>query len=557
MRKGAVIAAIIAMLVMLGGIFFGLHRNKENEAQSDLVKFSMAFQNAHYFGGDEEVEQSIAGERIGTSATYCLDPDASKEQMKNGANYKAPVFEDRENDDYTSVIVLNHKGKYVRVYFCDISNYEEENLTDFSCVTDIFRLDQKQVEKVTVNDGREISEREQMDALLAALLKPYPYAEYYGDDYSDLTFAFKITVTFEGGDSFCFYIDRQTQLLNAYDACFQLTGQECGFFEEIAGFETAETTTTAPEEHTSEESVSTVETDTEETEPAETNCDGNPVWTFLDDSLGENWNRMLSGYSFAFDNWTMEGAEEREGFWFKHGLSPVVTNWSVYLYEEPSLEAERILVPVHIPLYAQATDRNAWIYFDDMTGGYSGWMHLLKEPNVMYRTETEKGLIQLDQAFDFCGSVMPGVIYGDLEPNNPILPADSDENYKMFEFSSTQELAEFIESYKTSMADSSLIADMEKFCEAWENDNLDIYTAKLFLMVYTAKHDVSAGTRTITLWRDPDQKQDMLRLNVYYEAGARAQDYVGYAFNNISAASENYENLALQLIEYDKEGPVE
>lgn len=237
MKKKTVIAVILAVAVVFGGTLFVLYWNKENNTQSDLIKFAMVFQNAHYFGGDEEVEQSIAGEQIGTSTTYWMDPDASDKQKKNGANYKAPVFQDRENDDYTSVIVLNHKGKYVRVYFCNMDNYEEENITDFSSVTDIFQLGQKQAEKIIVNDKREILEREKIDDLLEALLVPYPYVNHYGDDYSHFTFAFKITVIFEGGDEFCFYIDTDTHLLNAYYAEFQLTDEEYRFFEELAGVE--------------------------------------------------------------------------------------------------------------------------------------------------------------------------------------------------------------------------------------------------------------------------------------------------------------------------------
>lgn len=235
MKKRIVIAVILAVAVVSGGTLFILHWNKESNTQSDLVKFAMIFQNAHYFGGNEEVEKSIAGEQIGTSMAYWIDPDASDEQKKDGANYIAPVFEDRENDDYTSVIVLNHKGKYIRTYFDSMDSYKDETITDFSSVTDIFQLDQKQAEKVIVNDEREIIDKEKTDDLLKALLVPYPYVNHYGDDYSHFTFAFKVTVIFEGGDEFCFYIDTDTHLLNAYYAEFQLTDEEYRFFEERTG----------------------------------------------------------------------------------------------------------------------------------------------------------------------------------------------------------------------------------------------------------------------------------------------------------------------------------
>lgn len=235
--KKRIVIAIIIVAAMLGTILFILYRNKGNHEQSDLVMFSMIFQNAHYLGNDEEVERSIAGEQIGTSTTYWLDPDASEEQKKNGANYKAPVFADKENDDYTSVVVLNHKGKYIRAHFCCMDSYKDETVTDFSSVTDIFQLDQKQAEKIIVNDKTEICEREKTDDLLKALLVPYPYADYYDDDYSSLTFAFKITVIFQGGDEFCFYVDTNTHRLNAYCMDFQLTDEECRFFEELAGIE--------------------------------------------------------------------------------------------------------------------------------------------------------------------------------------------------------------------------------------------------------------------------------------------------------------------------------
>lgn len=234
MKKRVVIAFVIAA-AMLGMIFFVLYRNNENSEQTDFVKFAMVFQNAHYLGKDEEVKESVAGEQIGTSTTYWMDPDASEKQKENGANYKAPVFADRENSDYTSVIVLNHKGKYIRAHFICMDNYEDETVTDFSSITDIFQLDQKQAEKIIVNDEREILDREIIDALLKALLVPYPYADYYGDDYSNFTFAFKITVIFQGGDEFYFYIDTNAHRLNAYYMDFQLKLEECRLFEELAG----------------------------------------------------------------------------------------------------------------------------------------------------------------------------------------------------------------------------------------------------------------------------------------------------------------------------------
>ena len=77
MKKRVVIAFVIAA-AMLGMIFFVLYRNKENSEQTEFVKFAMVFQSAHYLGNDEEVKESVAGEQIGTSTTYWMDPDASE-----------------------------------------------------------------------------------------------------------------------------------------------------------------------------------------------------------------------------------------------------------------------------------------------------------------------------------------------------------------------------------------------------------------------------------------------------------------------------------------------
>ena len=52
---------------------------------------------------------------------------------------------------------------------------------------------------------------------------------------SNFTFAFKITVIFQGGDEFYFYFDTNTHRLNAYYMDFQLTHEECRLFEKLAG----------------------------------------------------------------------------------------------------------------------------------------------------------------------------------------------------------------------------------------------------------------------------------------------------------------------------------
>lgn len=330
----------------------------------------------------------------------------------------------------------------------------------------------------------------------------------------------------------------------------------------ISGEETAQENT-ASEEASIEEPVSSSEetaasqeivSTSSETRAEETNCDGMPVWSFNDDSLGEDWNGMLSGYSFTFENWTEDGAEYRDGFWYKHCEYPLVTAWDIEFYSEPSLEAETVQIPCHAVLYAEATDKNEWIYFSDSEETYSGWLHLMKEPNVMYRIEAKKGMIQLDQLFNYYETECFSIYQGKLEENNPILPEDSEEKFKILAFKNTEELSVFIQMYEPEMKDSPFLADLKKFLENWENGNLGEGTAQAVLLLYSSGYEVLDGEKTTMLWKDPDQTQDVIRLKVFYQNPIKTQKQVYYELWSAGTISKEFYDLTFQLIEYDENG---
>lgn len=317
---------------------------------------------------------------------------------------------------------------------------------------------------------------------------------------------------------------------------------------------TEESTFLSEETASSQEMVSTSSETSDEETMAETNCDGYPVWSFNDESLDESWNSMLSGYTFVFENWTRDGAELRESMSYKHCEYPVVTAWDVELFLAPSLEAETIRVPRHTVLYAEATDGNEWIYFADSDGAYSGWLHLIKEPNVMYRVKTVQGLLQLDQLFNGYETECAGTHQGVLKDGNAILPANSEEEFKIFVFKSAEELSAFIQEHEGELNGEAFLAELREYCTAWENDELEIKTAQTILLLYTSEYEKTSGTKTTTLWKDPDQTQDVIRLRIFYKKPIKTKRSVFYEFWEAGSEPMEFNNLTFQLIEYDQDG---
>jgi hypothetical protein len=223
--------------------------------------------------------------------------------------------------------------------------------------------------------------------------------------------------------------------------------------------------------------------------------------------------------------------------------------WSVDLYAEPSLDAGIVRVPVGVFVFPEATDGNEWIYFNDPDGIYSGWMHLIKEPNVMYRVEAAKGMIQLDQIFNEEYDALP-VKYGVFDGDAGALPNDSMEQAGIYMFKDEDALGAFIEACEKAEVDETFINTLKDFMESWKvMPNHEDAMLAFYNTEYT-----NVRYQWGTLWENTEEGVDQLILRNYYQEPEKTTNHTAYVICQLASNMSPLNRHVLRLIEYDGQG---
>ncbi len=72
--------------------------------------------------------------------------------------------------------------------------------------------------------------------------------------------------------------------------------------------------------------------------------------------------------------WVLDGAEEKDGIWYKKYWREFIAREAITLYAERSMDSEKTVIEVFTPMYAVATDRENWIYMESKDGTVCGWL---------------------------------------------------------------------------------------------------------------------------------------------------------------------------------------
>ncbi|GEM_PF-6706703 len=209
----AVLAIIIAVLLL----------NDKEEEPPELFMVSMDFKNGHYWGGTEEVAADRVGELLGSSDFYYVSPDEDRRTVKSGVGYDAPVYMDKTCTDRTTVIVMNHRGKFVRLDF--VSAVFRGRNGDFSQLADIFNLDCGHTVMILVDGQYRITERAVIEPVVKALLAGNAYNSKVNDLSKMSPPSPELRFVLESGMVFKCRINMDLRWLSAYSAGFDMSDE--------------------------------------------------------------------------------------------------------------------------------------------------------------------------------------------------------------------------------------------------------------------------------------------------------------------------------------------
>lgn len=143
------------------------------------------------------------------------------------------------------------------------------------------------------------------------------------------------------------------------------------------------------EEPTTEEAT-TEQPTPEETEPLEipTTYQGE---TIVDQgNVGDHmYELLLPNGAFTFAGWLTEGAEPKDGFYYRDYEYPLVNSCTYTLYTDASLEADSFEVKPLTVMYAKATDRLHWVYMESSDASMKGWLSITLDEYQYYITPVE------------------------------------------------------------------------------------------------------------------------------------------------------------------------
>ncbi len=145
--------------------------------------------------------------------------------------------------------------------------------------------------------------------------------------------------------------------------------------------EEATTEEETTEEATTEETTEKATTEEETTELDESTPEESETWKDLGDGLYD------TGRTYVYDklmfpketwyilrHWTLDGAEEKDGAWYKPYWKLCVPREAITLYCERSMDSEKVSIEALTQLRAVATDRENWIYLETLDQSMGGWL---------------------------------------------------------------------------------------------------------------------------------------------------------------------------------------
>lgn len=234
MSKTKFTALILLMFVIVSGMCTA---DGIKQRYSRYYDFAVSFMNASYGGNDEEILESDIGEPLEDATHYMAFRYKNKwcDCREVTEKDKASVYRDTECDDYSSIIVLTDTGTYIRAHFYRMLDYGSASNMDFGMVRDIFRLDNKKLEKVKVHEIYDgswtmyssfVLEKEQANHCDELLKIKYPGVNEPAHEGFESDFMLKITLFYSSEEQHIIGIDWSEHKLYAYGAWFGLTDEQ-------------------------------------------------------------------------------------------------------------------------------------------------------------------------------------------------------------------------------------------------------------------------------------------------------------------------------------------
>ncbi|MGN0165425.1 MAG: hypothetical protein ACI39R_04520 [Lachnospiraceae bacterium] len=192
----------------------------------------MIFNTCIYKGGVEEATEDEIGELLGT-AEYNLDHDATlwqKYGYVRGENYN--VYSVAGHSDRMTLIVENHKGKFVKVYFGG-AVYGDYDNGSFKYIYELYDLKHNEIESVTATGYGNASVKLndfQTEAVYNLLLQEYPYVSIINSRVQAVT----LEITLKSGTTFSVRIDTEDGGHISYsEACYSLSEEALNSFMDV------------------------------------------------------------------------------------------------------------------------------------------------------------------------------------------------------------------------------------------------------------------------------------------------------------------------------------
>lgn len=331
MKKKMIVGAIIT-LAILAGVFIALfvttpgcqsfwkyNFTKGNECMSIGM---ISYNSCVYGGGTEEASEEEVGDYLGKS-TYELNHHATRWEKKGySSSYEASIYRLNNSDDFLTLIVKNHKGKFVKVEFgnCVEPDYKKGNLKH---VAEVYNLSENKFETGQVifnyNEDNLIERKltiEEIGVLYDLFITGCQYYESQGSISDE---ALWFTLYLKNGEKINFEIDYIDEgIIWCSNAEFVLTPEQMKVLKETFSVD--------------------------DIEPVYETVTG--VTTYLTgiDDYSNTWNNATHEYEFReYRNYTDKKAEaskkgsfEKENFeaQYEYTMEDMYTNYATHVYSD-------------------------------------------------------------------------------------------------------------------------------------------------------------------------------------------------------------------------------
>lgn len=247
-----------------------------------------------------------------------------------------------------------------------------------------------------------------------------------------------------------------------------------------------------------------------------------------DDNKAE---KLLPEENFFGRSWTVVGARQDDaGVYWKHYNQSLVTKAEFELNKAMDKETEKVIVPIGTVLFAEATDRENWIYFESSDGRIAGWKYISKPQfdtsSNYYMTETLSAEAMLATLFVDIpnGGIAYPVWYEGYIDNSRIDLGKNGIIRK--EFYTAEDVRSYVEN-------NSWIKE-NSYEEKFKNIEQTLEQNMLVCMYIYEVYDNTDGTRVM--------------IDAYDEENGRIYYYVNYLKSN---SEQNGRRLCFRILQTD------